>query len=151
MPMCQLLSHTSGGHRWIEIVLNTIQYKIAKYREKKLGFGSTGSSTSSPKFERVIGSPNSTVNSPFPDNMNMTITENTMIDVTNISKSPSPTLPKTKNIIVSANHVDMEILLEKEEEIRGLKDTIEILEFKIGKLESLIRIKDELLINGKIR
>ena len=141
----------------IEIVLNTIQYKIAKYRERKLqGFGSTVSSTSSdnkiksPKFDRVIGSsPSSIVTSPYPDNnMDMTITENTMIDVTNISKSP---IPKGKhfngNIIVSANNVDMEILLEKEEEIRELKDTIEILEFKIGKLEQLVRLKDSEIQN----
>jgi hypothetical protein len=139
----------------IEIVLNTIQYKIAKYREKKSGFGSTVSSTSSDnnKFERGNGSPSSIITSPFKhghdNNMDMTIMENTMIDVTNILKSPSPspTLPKTKNILVSANNVDMEILLEKEEEIRELRDTIEILEFKIGKLEQLVRLKDSEIQN----
>lgn len=146
----------------IEIVLNSIQYKIAKYRERKLqGFGSTVSSTSSdkiksPKFDRRDNglSPTSILpSSPYPNNMDMIITENTMADVTNISKSPTPTLPKTfktfnnGNIIVSANNVDMEILLEKEEEIRELRDTVEMLEFKIGKLEQLVRLKDSEIQN----
>jgi hypothetical protein len=66
-----------------------------------------------------------------------------MVDVTNISKSPTLAGKHfVGNIIVSANNVDMEILLEKEEEIRELRDTIEILEFKIGKLEQLVRLKD---------
>lgn len=132
----------------IEVILNTIQYKIAKYREKKtLGnFGSTMSSTSSdkiksPKSERM--SPNSPLKSVYTDNFDITMTENTMVDVTNISKSPTPAGKHVVgNIIVSANNVDMEILLEKEEEIRELRDTIEILEFKIGKLEQLVRLKD---------
>jgi len=132
----------------IEVVLNTIQYKIAKYREKKLqgNFGSTVSSTSSdkiksPKSERM--SSNSPLKSLYNDNFDITITENTMVDVTNISKSPTPAGKHfVGNIIVSANNVDMEILLEKEEEIRELRDTIEILEFKIGKLEQLVRLKD---------
>ena len=38
--------------------------------------------------------------------------------------------------------VDEEILLEKEQTIRELRETVEILELKVGKLEQLVRLKD---------
>ncbi|GMI46048.1 hypothetical protein TrCOL_g13591 [Triparma columacea] len=38
--------------------------------------------------------------------------------------------------------VDEEILLEKEQTIQELRDTVEILELKISKLEQLVRLKD---------
>eukprot|EP00602_Paraphysomonas_sp_CaronLab_P002199 CAMPEP_0185029526 /NCGR_PEP_ID=MMETSP1103-20130426/15880_1 /TAXON_ID=36769 /ORGANISM="Paraphysomonas bandaiensis, Strain Caron Lab Isolate" /LENGTH=107 /DNA_ID=CAMNT_0027564313 /DNA_START=324 /DNA_END=647 /DNA_ORIENTATION=+ len=40
------------------------------------------------------------------------------------------------------SRVDEEILLEKEEQIRDLQETVEILELKIAKLEQLVRLKD---------
>ena len=38
--------------------------------------------------------------------------------------------------------VDTEILVEKEQTIHQLRDTIEILELKIKKLEQLVKVKD---------
>jgi hypothetical protein len=38
--------------------------------------------------------------------------------------------------------VDDEILMEKEQQIRELQETVEILELKIAKLEQLVRLKD---------
>ena len=44
-----------------------------------------------------------------------------------------------KNVVAS---VDEELLLEKEQTIRDLQETVEILELKIAKLEQLVRLKD---------
>ena len=41
------------------------------------------------------------------------------------------------------NQVSVELLAEKEEIIKELRDTIEILEVKIKKMEHLIQLKDE--------
>ena len=38
--------------------------------------------------------------------------------------------------------VDTEILIEKEQTIQELRETVEILELKVKKLEQLVRIKD---------
>lgn len=38
--------------------------------------------------------------------------------------------------------VDEEILLEKEETIQELRETVELLEMKLAKLEQLLRLKD---------
>ena len=38
--------------------------------------------------------------------------------------------------------VDAEILIEKEQDIQELRETVEILEFKVQKLEQLVRLKD---------
>eukprot|EP00599_Poterioochromonas_sp_BG-1_P007332 CAMPEP_0173151752 /NCGR_PEP_ID=MMETSP1105-20130129/11790_1 /TAXON_ID=2985 /ORGANISM="Ochromonas sp., Strain BG-1" /LENGTH=96 /DNA_ID=CAMNT_0014067233 /DNA_START=357 /DNA_END=647 /DNA_ORIENTATION=+ len=48
---------------------------------------------------------------------------------------------KQKNPSVKAA-IDQDILLEKEQQIRELQETVEILELKIAKLEQLIRLKD---------
>eukprot|EP00824_Muranothrix_gubernata_P004355 TRINITY_DN15532_c0_g1_i2.p1 TRINITY_DN15532_c0_g1~~TRINITY_DN15532_c0_g1_i2.p1 ORF type:complete len:172 (-),score=19.49 TRINITY_DN15532_c0_g1_i2:61-576(-) len=40
------------------------------------------------------------------------------------------------------NQVDTEILIEKEQTIQELRETIEIMELKIKKLEQLVRLKD---------
>jgi hypothetical protein len=38
--------------------------------------------------------------------------------------------------------VDAELLIEKEQDIQELRETVEILEFKVQKLEQLVRLKD---------
>ena len=38
--------------------------------------------------------------------------------------------------------VDQELLIEKEQEIHDLRETVDILEQKIAKLEQLVRLKD---------
>ena len=45
------------------------------------------------------------------------------------------------------NQVDNEILIEKEQTIVQLKETIEILELKIKKLEQLVKLKDAKISN----
>ncbi len=45
------------------------------------------------------------------------------------------------------NQVDTEILVEKEQTISQLKETIEILELKIKKLEQLVKLKDAKISN----
>ena len=48
--------------------------------------------------------------------------------------------------------VDAEILLEKDHTITQMKETIEILELKIRKLEQLVKLKDSKIANlsGKL-
>ena len=38
--------------------------------------------------------------------------------------------------------VDQELLIEREQEIHDLRETVDILEIKISKLEQLVRLKD---------
>jgi uncharacterized protein YdiU (UPF0061 family) len=118
----------------IEQVLNTLQYKMAKYREKKskLGSNSPGErSKSAPRPERR-------------DNVN-NVQENVQANI----NSESHTNQKKKSQLSNANpqskiieSVDKEILLEKEQQIKELQETIEILELKVAKLEQLVRLKD---------
>ena len=52
-----------------------------------------------------------------------------------------------------AKEVDTEILVEKEQTIQELRDTVEILELKIKKLEQLVRLKDSKIhtLQAKLR
>ncbi len=43
--------------------------------------------------------------------------------------------------------IDAEILIEKEQTIQQLKETIEILELKVKKLEQLVKLKDAKILN----
>ncbi len=43
---------------------------------------------------------------------------------------------------LAPQEVDTEILIEKEQTIQELRETVEILELKVKKLEQLVRIKD---------
>jgi len=114
----------------IENVLNALQYKMAKYRERNAREGSAGS---------VMGSPRSHVSaSPRP-----------------AEKKASPAAAPRggggrssaaagagKQLSSQQADVDDEILFEKEQQIRELKETVEILELKVSKLEQLVRLKD---------
>ena len=53
----------------------------------------------------------------------------------------SSSMQKQAKAAVMAS-VDEEILLGKEQEIRELHETVEILELKVAKLEQLVRLKD---------
>ena len=48
--------------------------------------------------------------------------------------------------------MDTEILIEKEQTIQELRETVEILELKVKKLEQLVRIKDSKIhaMHGKL-
>ena len=45
------------------------------------------------------------------------------------------------------NQVDLEIVMERDQTIHQLKETIEILELKIKKLEQLVKLKDSKISN----
>lgn len=116
----------------IESVLNALQLKMAKYREKKQlaeALSPKGvpdrereqqpSNRSSPHHERSSSSGNGKASANKRGN--------------GVNKGAH------KSIIAS---VDEEILIEKETQIRDLQDTVDILELKIAKLEQLVRLKD---------
>eukprot|EP01040_Poterioochromonas_malhamensis_P001015 gene1015-1077_t len=98
----------------VEQVLNTLQYKMAKYRERKSQNDSNSPVAASRQDYQDHGS-----NQAEQDNRDK----------------------KQKNPSVKAA-IDQDILLEKEQQIRELQETVEILELKIAKLEQLIRLKD---------
>eukprot|EP01033_Poteriospumella_lacustris_P018262 gene18262-13123_t len=99
----------------VEQVLNTLQYKMAKYRERKQPESSPvgGSRVEEEQVSRAADSDRGT-------------------------NRPAGLGGGAK--VKSA--VDNEILLEKEEQIRELQETVEILELKVAKLEQLLRLKD---------
>ena len=108
----------------VEAVLNGLQFKMAKYREKKASQTSSSSPSSSPhKSQQQVKSATKA----------QTTTEKSMKSKINHTQS-------SKEAILAS--VDEEILLEKEQHIRELQETVEILELKVAKLEQLVRIKD---------
>jgi hypothetical protein len=141
----------------VEYVLNSLQFKMAKYREKRST--STGRSNSStPSKERVVNITHTKSTS----NLGISNTDDPTKKTTGSKVKPSqgihnlsnkiaqhstpstlqinqgPTISKKNNLPT----VNEEILLEKEQQIRELTETVEILELKIAKLEQLLRLKD---------
>jgi len=110
----------------VESVLNTLQYKMAKYREKKSiqvqsGVVAEGSLSPGEHFREGF----------YDDN----------------DARPSLGGVRHSNHVVHSSQpikssVDQDILIEKEQQIRELQETVEILELKIAKLEQLVRLKD---------
>jgi hypothetical protein len=98
----------------VEQVLNTLQYKMAKYREKK-----------QPESSLSVG-PGMNEDDP---------------SVRSIEQDRSVQNRGGSQKVVKSS-IDQEILLEKEEQIRELQETVEILELKVAKLEQLLRLKD---------
>lgn len=98
----------------VEAVLNTLQFKMAKYRERRAS--QSNDSESPPKHEIVHNVHDGRHN--------------------NLSRGNQ----SNKGLV--APSVDEEILLEKEQQIRELQETVEILELKVAKLEQLVRLKD---------
>lgn len=120
----------------IESVLNSIQFKMAKYRERKAA-QSQSAQNSPPHISNGNSNHHHTSEKPH-DHHHQYINENI-----SMKKNTSP-----KHVMAS---VDEEILLEKEKQIRDLQETVEVLELKIAKLEQLVRLKDnkiqKLMIN----
>lgn len=104
----------------IEGVLNTLQFKMAKFREKKSSSGDSGDT--SPAFKKQAG-------------QEVAGGESVARQIQNSITHPS----NAKGVVET---VDEEILMEKERQIRELQETVEILELKISKLEQLVRLKD---------
>jgi hypothetical protein len=104
----------------IESVLNNLQLKMAKYREKKAladAFSPQGGNGNHRETPRDVS----------PRNGN--------------TKNSARGHGGHRSGSVMAS-VDEEILMEKETQIRELQETVEILELKIAKLEQLVRLKD---------
>jgi|Transcript_26390 hypothetical protein len=122
----------------VEIVLNSLQFKMAKYRERK-------NAHDSPQGP----SPNKSHSSGEAGYGNESQSKST-------SKAPSSNRGGKGGDRGGYDHasyngngkasvmasVDEEILMEKEQQIRELQETVEILELKIAKLEQLVRLKD---------
>lgn len=118
----------------VEFVLNTLQYKMAKYREKKAtqtikSFANGVSNNGSYGANAEEGTPDGSVAS----------RETGQYDT---SKYYQRGVSPKDNRRYAGAAVDEEILLEKEKQIRELQETVEILELKIAKLEQLVRLKD---------
>lgn len=115
-----------------EIVLNTLQFKMAKYRERKSRRG-----PSSP--QSVVSGRGRRSDS---DSANMHDPQDDRGAGGRGGPSSHKKQPKKHAKASVQASVDEEILLEKEDQIRELQETVEILELKIAKLEQLVRLKD---------
>ena len=115
----------------VEGVLNILQLKMAKYREKKAN--SDGDSVSP-----------TVVSNKDPRSQQQPVSQQQQYHQLQQQQQQQPKsargAPSTKPALLKA--VDDEILLEKEQQIRELQETVEILELKIAKLEQLVRLKD---------
>jgi hypothetical protein len=109
----------------VEHVLNQLQLKMAKYKEKKS------------KMQPEMNSPVNNVNN----------NNNNINKYKNMPSSPPPAAMKPgenpynlgKNV---RTNIDEEILYEKDRQIQDLQETVKILELKVSKLEQLVRLKD---------
>ena len=102
----------------IESVLNNLQLKMAKYREKK-----ALADALSPREEAGDHK-----------------TPRNAVDGGRKSFGVARGKAGPKQNVMAS--VDEELLLEKETQIRELQETVEILELKVAKLEQLVRLKD---------
>ena len=119
----------------IEIVLNTLQIKMAHYRSKKNNNGDQSANQNSP--------PSNHSNNAIPDN-NGSSSQKDANTASYKANFNAEALDRDSKASVKGVHaaVHEEILVEKEQQIRELQETVEILELKIAKLEQLVRLKD---------
>lgn len=118
-------------HGVVESVLNSLQYKMAKYRERK----SSGARARSPQSPSESSADRRSKVSPA----NRKTPSKTRGQAPSSNK---PAGPANRGRPTVQSSVDEQLLLEKEEHIRELEETVEILELKIAKLEQLVRLKD---------
>lgn len=106
----------------IESLLNTLQLKMAKYREKKLASDAISISGTT----RREDDNNSCRRVPI------------VATSSNITKRENTNPLKTNTL----SYVSEQLLIEKDLQIKELQETIEILSLKVNKLEQLVRLKD---------
>lgn len=117
----------------VEFVLHTLQYKMAKYREKKSNQNTShGSMNSSGGVENKVEVSEVQINK---SNSNAP-------QIHNLNHQESYSKLTLHEVSQQMSNVNDEIIKEQAKEIRELKETIDILELKIGKLEQLVRLKD---------
>jgi hypothetical protein len=110
----------------VESVLNSLQLKMARYRERKALGDDTPREASDITFR---SSPGGKGNGAQPNSARKGMG----------ARQPGSGVKGPKSVMAS---VDEELLLEKEAQIRELQETVEILELKVAKLEQLVRLKD---------
>ena len=122
----------------IENVLNALQYKMAKYREKMKkksgGGGSIAGSDSGLKQQQQQQQIN--------NNNNVNDSKASENKVPSNKQAGGARGGKAAAAPTAQMIVDQEILVEKEQQIRELQETVEVLELKVAKLEQLLRLKD---------
>lgn len=112
----------------IESVLNSLQLKMARYREKKAMSGAGTPREDSIATSRSSPGGKGSAAQPLSARKGMAA-----------ARQPGSGAKNAKSVMAS---VDEELLLEKEAHIRELQETVEILELKVAKLEQLVRLKD---------
>lgn len=134
IPRPSIEEIVNGRPGSVEIVLNALQFKMAKYREKK---NSTDSPPDSPSRSQIRDEGYANVSTSRPPVK--APTSGSRIGAKGGNDVSSSQFGGRNNVMAS---VDEEILIEKEQQIRELQETVEILELKIAKLEQLVRLKD---------
>jgi hypothetical protein len=120
----------------VENVLNALQFKMAKYREKR---ARAASEKGSPRGHRPI-SPGSHAPSEVSGAGRPTAKQPKHATAAPGNAVAAPAAqPTAKN---PSTIINEQILVEKEQQIRELQETIEILNLKVSKLEQLVRLKD---------
>lgn len=114
----------------IESLLNTLQLKMAKYREKKLNSDAISVSGTTRRDDDN--------HSRFPPISEKRI--NSVVAPSATTKREIKELSPLKSNTLS--YVSEQLLIEKDLQIRELQETVEILSLKVSKLEQLIRLKD---------
>lgn len=127
----------------IEYALNLLQFKMAKYREKLSNRDRSNTPNSRGSHVGPRGAPD---RSPAPvaeTPVAVPVKQKQVTAASGEAKKQSengvtPGVPgKSIQTVVKE-----EILIEKEQQIRELQETVEILTLKISKLEQLVRLKD---------
>ncbi|CAM9230044.1 unnamed protein product [Ectocarpus fasciculatus] len=126
----------------IEYVLNTLQFKMAKYRERRAqrqmrSPRNSGSDVGSPMSHQSPAQPSPAVQPREEQRRAAPRAAAPVAAPKSNSKAPKPTVKAS---------VSEEILVEKEQQIRELQETVEILTLKISKLEQLVRLKDNKIL-----
>jgi hypothetical protein len=128
IPRSSIEEIVNGRPGSVEIVLNSLQFKMAKYREMKTD-----------KDSPTPASPRSHTKEAGYGNESRSVSKNPSSNRVGGRESNGSQYPGKATVMAS---VDEEILMEKEHQIRELQETVEILELKIAKLEQLVRLKD---------
>jgi hypothetical protein len=116
----------------VENVLNSLQFKMAKYREKKERRPDSGPMSPRSEASPARGKAGGGRDGPRDRDR----------DQDRDSGGGGGGGGGGNRHVSQQSAVDEEILLEKEQQIRELQETVGILELKVSKLEQLVRLKD---------
>lgn len=132
----------------IETVLNSLQLKMAKYKERKVASGNAGGVA-----RQSPGRMHEDEKSEFSPRGGANQMQNRMQVSPNAPRGPpqgqhqgAQQQPTHNQVPISVGHVrstvEQEMLYEKDMQIQELRETVKILELKVSKLEQLVRLKD---------